>query len=76
MKVETFYLEKLLRRLGIDEGNDTGAGGLNEFDIGGGDVGGAGGVAEAAGGAVAGMADDSDDWLVVEVGVRGGAALR
>ena len=47
MKVETFYLEKLLRRLGIDEGNDTGAGGLNEFDIGGGDVGGAGGVAGA-----------------------------
>lgn len=47
---------------------------MNEFDVGGGDIRSIGGVAEASGGAVAGVADNSDDWPVVEVRVGGGAS--
>jgi len=72
----SLYLQKLLRRLVVNEGNNSGAGGLHELHVGGGDVRHAGGVAEASGGAVPGMADDSDDRLVIEVGIRSAATGR
>jgi len=74
--ISLFYLQKLLRRLVEDEGNNSGAGGLHELHVGGGNVGDAGGISEAAGGAVPGVADDSDDRLVVETGIGSGATGR
>ena len=70
------YLSKFLRWLIIDKGNNSGSTGFHEFNIGGRDVRDAGGVAEAAGGTVARVAQDSDHRTVVKVGVRSGATRR
>ena len=71
--IGNWYLEKLLRWLVIHKGNDSGAGGLHELHVRRRDVGSSGGVAEAAGGAVTGVAQDSDHRPVVEVRFRLGA---
>lgn len=54
------YIRDDLPGFVVDEGDDPRAGALDELDIGGGDVGGVGRVAEPSGGAVAGVGDDSD----------------
>lgn len=60
--------------LSRDEGNNSSTGSLDEFNIRGGDVGNIGSIAEAAGGTVAGVSEDSDNRAVVEIGVRRGAS--
>jgi len=63
------YLEKNLGRLVIDKRNDTSTGRFNEFHIRRRNIGSVGGIAEASGGAVAGVAKDTDHRPVVELGV-------
>lgn len=70
------YLEKNFQWFGIDKGNNSSAGRLNEFNVGGGDIRSIGGVGEVTGGAVAGVAEDSDDRPVIEVRVWGWARGR
>lgn len=60
----------------MDEGDDPGAGGLDELDVGGGDVGDAGAVVQSAGGPVAGMRQDSDHRPVIEGRIRNRTARR
>lgn len=71
-----WYLEKYLLWLGINEGNNSSTGSFNEFNIRSSDVRSVSSITEATGGAVTGMADNSDDRLVVEIRVRRGTSDR
>lgn len=68
-----FFL-KLFPWLGVDEGDDPRAGGLDELDVGCGYVGHARPVVEPPGGPVARVGEDPDDRSVVEVRIRSRAA--
>ena len=68
--VRSTHLEEALLRLVVDERDDPRAGGLDELDVGGADVGGGGAVADPAARAVPRVRDDADDGAVVRGGVR------
>lgn len=73
------FIEYLFKNLGwlvVDKGNNSGTAGLDKFNVGGGDIRNAGGIAKATGGTVAGVAEDSNDGPVVKVGVSCGATRR
>lgn len=70
------YFVQNLRRLIVDEGNDSGTSRFSKFHIRSSYVRRISGVAEAAGGAVPRVADDSDDRSEIEIGVWHGAPLR
>jgi hypothetical protein len=63
-------LEEAVFGLVVDEWDDARAGGLDELDVGGADVGGRGGVADPAARTVPWVRDDADDGAVVHGGVR------
>jgi hypothetical protein len=68
--VQSTHLEEALLGLVVDERDDPRAGGLDELDVGGADVGGGGAVADPAARAVPRVRDDADDGAVVRGGVR------
>lgn len=70
------YLEKNLGRLVIDKRNDASTGRFNEFHIRRRNIGSVGGITEASGGAIAGVAEDPDHRTVVELGLRRDAPGR
>jgi hypothetical protein len=72
--VRSTHLEEALLRLVVDERDDPRAGGLDELDVGGADVGGGGAVADPAARAVPRVRDDADDGGRSYAAGSGGAA--
>lgn len=60
----------------MDERDDASTAGLDELDVGGGDVGDASAIVEPAAGPVAGMRQDPDHRPVIERGIRRRTARR
>lgn len=72
LRDDDYFVENLQRFI-VDEGNDSGTSRFNKFHIRSSYVRRISGIVEAAGGAVARVADNSDDRSEIEIGIRRGA---